>query len=68
MQAQQDTTTYDCANCGQPRVFEHVLNLDEHRSDTDEWACTECGAALFVDPTLDLENGLPSPHFSTRIA
>jgi hypothetical protein len=55
-----DTITYTCVTCGEPQAFEHVLNLDERRSDADEWACTVCGAALFVDPTLDLEGAVPA--------
>jgi DNA-directed RNA polymerase subunit RPC12/RpoP len=60
-----DTTIYECVTCASSRVFEHVLNLDEHRSDTDEWACTICGSALFVDPTLDLEGAVPAQRSSS---
>lgn len=55
-----ETTTFECVTCGSPQVFEHVLTLDDRRTDADEWACTVCGAALFVDPTLDLEGAVPS--------
>lgn len=64
-----DTTTYQCATCGSPQAFEHILTLDERRGDAEEWACTVCGSALFVDPTLDLEGSVPAQRSSSsRIA
>ncbi|HEY6737908.1 MAG TPA: hypothetical protein VI076_03595 [Actinopolymorphaceae bacterium] len=45
------SATYQCPDCRRAELFE-VAEPAGETSDGDEWACTVCGAAVFVDPVL----------------
>ena len=47
-----DTMLRHCATCGDEREFETPPCVDGHGLDCPELACTACGSALLVGPTL----------------
>ena len=45
------SATYQCPDCRRAELFDLADPAGE-TSDCVEWACTVCGAAVFVDPVL----------------
>lgn len=46
-----DVRVLMCAECGDERTFEQPPCADGH-DDCAEWACVDCGFAIFLDPVV----------------
>jgi hypothetical protein len=51
-----------CSNCSDFRPSETPPCADGHGADCPDRACTDCGAALLVDPFITCEEPRPAPR------
>ena len=58
-----DSRSWPCTSCGEIREFVQPPCADDHTGDCPEWACTDCGAALFLGDVVT-----PSSAVWARVA